>query len=47
MIREEGMSELFRLLTGAPANIFPIVKDIRTLLIIIDNALKHGHVVTL
>lgn len=46
MIREDGMSELFRILTGAPVSTYPLNKDFRSFLIIIDAALKRGHVVT-
>ena len=47
MVREEGMCELFRLLTGAPANVYQLNKDFRSYLILIDTALKRGHIVTL
>ena len=47
MVREEGMCALFRLLTGAPASIYPLNRDFRSFLILIDAALKRGHIVTL
>lgn len=40
------MSDLFKLLTGAPVSTYPLNKDFRSFLIIIDAALKRGHVVT-
>ena len=47
MSREAGMIDLFKLLTGAPASSYALNKDFRSFLILIDAALKRGHVVTL
>ena len=47
MIRNEGMSDLFRILTGAPISQYQITKDFRSYLILIDSALKRKHIVTL
>lgn len=47
MVREEGMGELFRLLTGAPMVAYQLTKDFRSFLILIDSALKRSHIVTL
>lgn len=49
MVREDGMLDLFKLLTGAPASIYPLPsnKDFRSFLILIDLALKRNHIVTL
>ena len=47
MVREEGMLEIFRLLTGSPASVYQLNKDFRSFLIIIDTALKRNHIVTL
>jgi hypothetical protein len=45
--QSEGMAEIFRILTGAPAHIYNLNKDFRSYLILIDAALKRKHVVTL
>ena len=47
MAREDGMSDLFKMLTGAPVSIYHLSKDFRSFLIIIDSALKRNHIVTL
>lgn len=47
MVRGEGMADLFRLITGAPTTIYPLNKDFRSYLILIDAALKRKHIVTL
>ena len=47
MSKEEGMVDLFKLLTGAPATVYELNKDFRSFLILVDSALKRGHVVTL
>jgi hypothetical protein len=44
---DQGMLDLFKLLTGAPASSYSLNKDFRSFLIIVDAALKRGHVVTL
>jgi hypothetical protein len=41
------MHDLFRLLTGSPATTYPLTKDFRSFLILIDSALKRNHIVTL
>ncbi len=41
------MSDIFRILTGAPANQYNLNKDFRSYLILIDAALKRKHIVTL
>jgi hypothetical protein len=47
MVRGDGMSPLFRILTGAPITKYVINKDFRSYLIVIDAALKRKHIVTL
>ena len=47
MVREDGMIDLFKMLTGVPASIYQLNKDFRSFLILIDAALKRNHVVTL
>ena len=47
MVREEGMLDIFKLLTGAPTSVYDLNKDFRSFLIIIDTALKRNHIVTL
>jgi hypothetical protein len=46
-VQSEGMSDIFRALTGAPAHVYNLNKDFRSYLILIDAALKRKHVVTL
>lgn len=46
-VQREGMTDIFRVLTGAPAHTYKINKDFRSYLILIDSALKRKHVVTL
>ena len=41
------MSDLFKMLTGAPTSTYHLSKDFRSFLIIIDTALKRNHIVTL
>ncbi len=47
MSREAGMVDLFKLFTGAPVSSYILNKDFRSFLILIDSALKRGHIVTL
>lgn len=47
MSRDEGMCEIFKILTGAPVSRYTLNKDFRSYLILIDSALKRGHLVTL
>ena len=47
MARDEGMIELFKILTGAPHSSYGLNKDFRSFLILIDTALKRGHIATL
>lgn len=47
MMRQEGMTDLFRLLTGSPFSSYTLTKDFRSYLVLIDAALKRSHVVTL
>ena len=47
MSKEQGMVDLFKLLTGAPATIYELNKDFRSFLILVDSAIKRGHIVTL
>jgi hypothetical protein len=46
-VQAEGMADIFRVLTGAPAHAYSLNKDFRSYLILIDAALKRKHVVTL
>jgi hypothetical protein len=46
-VQGEGMSDIFRVLTGAPSHQFNLNKDFRSYLILIDAALKRKHIVTL
>lgn len=45
--QSEGMSDIFKALTGVPAHIYSLNKDFRSYLILIDAALKRKHIVTL
>lgn len=47
MVKNDGMSDLFRTLTGAPISQYILNKDFRSYLILIDSALKRKHIVTL
>jgi len=47
MVKNDGMSDLFRILTGAPISQYILNKDFRSYLILIDSALKRKHIVTL
>ena len=47
MVREDGMCDLFRTLTGAPVSRYRLNKDFKSYLYLIDNALKRGYIVTL
>jgi hypothetical protein len=44
---ERGVKELLRLLTGLPVVEYPLSKDFRTFLVIIDSAIKKNHIVVL
>lgn len=46
-VQNEGMCDLFRALTGAPAHAYNLNKDFRSYLILIDAAIKRKHIVTL
>jgi len=47
MVRDDGMSNLFKILTGVPISQYTLNKDFRSYLILIDSALKRKHIVTL
>jgi hypothetical protein len=47
MSRRDGISPLFRALTGFPVSKYDLIKDVRSYLVLIDSALKRGHIIVL
>ncbi len=41
------MAPIFRCLTGYPVSRYDLIKDVRSYLVLIDSALKRGHIVVL
>ncbi len=43
----DGICPILRSLTGFPISKYDLIKDVRSYLILIDSALKRGHIVVL
>lgn len=43
--RRDGICPLFRALTGYPVSKYDLIKDVRSYLVLIDSALKKGHII--